>query len=386
MPINFENIKKLGEGNQGIVWLSKDIRLGRKVAIKSLHNRHTDNEDQKSRFIGEAKKLSKCNHVNIVTLYDYIDDSAGLHLVMEYIPNSIPLDEYIEKNDGSGSGSGPIQELRAINIFIQVLRGISYIHKKNIIHRDIKPSNIMLDKDENVKLLDFGIAKDSDVDAKLTIVSKGPGGTPMYMSPEHVAARTINEKSDIYSLGVTLWQMLTGVAPYHGVPVNLIYNKILTEDLKDVRDVYPHVSEIMNNIIQKATKKDPEDRYDSCDSFIRALEDLKEYLLSDKDIEDVSVFRNIDVKVLNVQDANIVINTAGCIGTELTYTGLPGKKVEITIQKEGYNRYYRKLILNQKHRKIPVVLQKKSSMFFTFLIVLLLIVIFCIFIYFLTLK
>ena len=129
--------------------------------------------------------------------------------------------------------------------------------------------------------------------------------------------------------------MLAGVAPYHGVPVNLIYNKILTEDLKDVRDVYPHVSDIMNNIIQKATKKEPS-RYDSCDSFIRALEDLKDYLLSDKDIEDVSVFRNIDVKVLNVKDANIVINTAGCIGTELTYTGLPGNKVEITIQKEGY--------------------------------------------------
>ena len=109
---------------------------------------------------------------------------------MEYIPNSIPLDEFIEKNDGSGSGSGPIQELRAINIFLQVLDGISYIHQNNIIHRDIKPSNIMLDKDDKVKLLDFGIAKDREVDSKLTIVSQGPGGTPMYMSPEHVAAKS----------------------------------------------------------------------------------------------------------------------------------------------------------------------------------------------------
>ena len=375
MPENFENIKKLGEGTQGVVWLSEDKRLGRRVAIKSLHAYHTDNIDQKSRFIGEAKKLSKCNHINIVTLYDYIDDIDGLHLVMEYIPNSIPLDEFIEKNDGSGSGSGPIQELRAINIFLQVLDGISYIHQNNIIHRDIKPSNIMLDKDDKVKLLDFGIAKDREVDSKLTIVSQGPGGTPMYMSPEHVAAKQINERSDVYSLGVTLWQMLTGTAPYHGVTKNLIYNKILTEDLKDVRELYPHISERMNNIIQKATMKNSEDRYDSCKSFIRALKDLKEYLLSGEE-EDASVFRNVDVKILNVKNANIVINSSGCVGTELTYTGLPGTKVEINVQKEGYIRYYRKLIINQKHRKVPVVLQKKRnlvSIFFVYLIFILII-------------
>ena len=354
---NYSIIKKVGEGAQGIVHLAEDKRLGRKVAIKSLHSNLITNNTQKERFINEAKLLSQLNHPSVVTLYDYMVDANGFHLIMEFV-EGYPLDDLINKI------SGPIQELRAIEIIIQVLEGIQHIHNKNIVHRDIKPSNIIIDKNDDVKLLDFGIAKDHGGDSFKTVIGEGVGGTPMYMSPEHVNDTEKTIKSDIYSLGVTLWQMLTGSAPYEGMAIGVIYSKILNDNLKDIQDVYAHVSDRMNDIIQKATHKNPDDRYDSCSSFIRALSDLKKQLIEDpsKTGEGHVSFKNIDVKVTNLSDASIVINTAGCIGSELTYTGLPGSRVRVTVQREGYQKYIRQFIIND-HKPIPVTLikQKKST-------------------------
>jgi serine/threonine protein kinase len=365
--MEFENyiiIKKIGEGAQGVVHLAQDKRLGRKVAIKSLHSNLITNNTQKERFVGEAKLLSQLNHPSVVTLYDYIVDANGFHLIMEFV-EGYPLDDLINKI------SGPIQELRAIEIMIQVLEGIQHIHNEKIVHRDIKPSNIIIDKNDDVKLLDFGIAKGHDGDSYKTVIGEGVGGTPMFMSPEHVNESQITVKSDIYSLGVTLWQMLTGSAPYEGMAIGVIYTKILSEDLKDIQDVYAHVSVRMNDIIQKATHKNPENRYDSCRSFIRALNDLKKKLLEDptKTGEESISFKNIDVKVSNLSDASIVINTAGCIGSELTYTGMPGSKVRITIQKEGYHKYIKQFIIND-HKNILVNLnQQEKSPIETFSII-----------------
>ena len=354
---NYTIIKKIGEGAQGVVHLAQDKRLGRKVAIKSLHSNLITNNTQKERFVGEAKLLSQLNHPSVVTLYDYIVDANGFHLIMEFV-EGYPLDDLINKI------SGPIQELRAIEIMMQVLEGIKHIHNRNIVHRDIKPSNIIIDKNDDVKLLDFGIAKDHGGDSYKTVIGEGVGGTPMFMSPEHVNESQITVKSDIYSLGVTLWQMLTGSAPYEGMAIGVIYSKIINDDLKDIQDVYAHVSVRMNDIIQKATHKNPEDRYDSCKSFIRALNDLKKHLIEDptKTGEEHMSFKNIDVKVTNLADASIVINTSGCIGSELTYTGLPGSRVRITIQREGYQKYIRQFIIND-HKNITVSLnqQKKSN-------------------------
>jgi serine/threonine protein kinase len=355
---NYTIIKKIGEGAQGVVHLAQDKRLGRKVAIKSLHSNLITNNTQKERFVGEAKLLSQLNHPSVVTLYDYIVDANGFHLIMEFV-EGYPLDDLINKI------SGPIQELRAIEIMMQVLEGIKHIHNRNIVHRDIKPSNIIIDKNDDVKLLDFGIAKDHGGDSYKTVIGEGVGGTPMFMSPEHVNESQITVKSDIYSLGVTLWQMLTGSAPYEGMAIGVIYSKIINDDLKDIQDVYAHVSVRMNDIIQKATHKNPEDRYDSCKSFIRALNDLKKHLIEDptKTGEEHMSFKNIDVKVTNLADASIVINTSGCIGSELTYTGLPGSRVRITIQREGYQKYIRQFIIND-HKNITVSLnqQKKSNL------------------------
>ena len=224
---------------------------------------------------------------------------------MEFLEGT-PLDKYIEEE------SGPIHELRAINIFLRVLEGISYIHSKKVIHRDIKPSNILLKSDDTIKLLDFGIAKNHQDDPRLTQVGTGAGGTPMYMSPEHVKGKDIDEQSDIYCLGVTFWQMITGKAPYMGLSQYEIYNSIINEPLKEAQTVYKHVSKRISDVISKATAKDKSERFNSCESFIRALEDIKSYLIKEGTQEEV-VKQKIDIKVLNVKDATLVINNKGFV-------------------------------------------------------------------------
>ena len=312
---NYEILRKIGEGAQGEVYLAKDKRLGRKVAIKSLHVDLITNTVLKERFIGEAKLLGQLSHSSIVSLYDYVVDTSGYHLIMEYLKGN-QLDDYINKV------SGPINEIRAIDIFLQVLDGIHHIHKLNIVHRDIKPSNIIIDENDKTKLLDFGIAKDYSNDPNLTVVGQSVGGTPMFMSPEHISNAKITVQSDIYSLGVTFWNMLTGKAPYEGLSLAKIYSKIENEELPPIEKIYPFASKKLNDIIKKATAKDPKKRYDSCLSFMRAIEDLKKLLISKTNSKktklDINTEKNIDVRVKNVEDASFVVNHIAVSYTHLT--------------------------------------------------------------------
>ena len=362
---NYEIIRKIGEGAQGEVYLAKDKRLGRKVAIKSLHVDLITNTVLKERFIGEAKLLGQLSHSSIVSLYDYIVDTSGYHLIMEYLKGN-QLDDYINKV------SGPINEIRAIDIFLQVLDGIHHIHKLNIVHRDIKPSNIIIDENDKIKLLDFGIAKDYSNDPNLTVVGQSVGGTPMYMSPEHISNAKITVQSDIYSLGVTFWNMLTGKAPYQGLSLAKIYSKIENEELPPIEKIYPFASKKLNDIIKKATAKDPKKRYDSCLSFMRAIEDLKKLLISKTNSKktklDINTEKNIDVRVKNVEDASFVVNHIGHIGTEITFSGNPGTKLNIQIHKEGYKSIYKEMVINEDEF-IEFELKKRMPAFVSLILV-----------------
>ena len=363
--LNYEILRKIGEGAQGEVYLAKDKRLGRKVAIKSLHVDLITNTVLKERFIGEAKLLGQLSHSSIVTLYDYIVDTSGYHLIMEYLKGN-QLDDYINKV------SGPINEIRAIDIFLQVLDGIHHIHKLNIVHRDIKPSNIIIDENDKIKLLDFGIAKDYSNDPNLTVVGQSVGGTPMYMSPEHISNAKITVQSDIYSLGVTFWNMLTGKAPYEGLSLAKIYSKIENEELPPIEKIYPFASKKLNDIIKKATAKDPKKRYDSCLSFMRAIEDLKKLLISKTNSKktklDINTEKNIDVRVKNVEDASFVVNHIGHIGTEITFSGNPGTKLNIQIHKEGYKSIYKEMVINEDEL-IEYELKKRMPAFVSLILV-----------------
>ena len=362
---NYEILRKIGEGAQGEVYLAKDKRLGRKVAIKSLHVDLITNTVLKERFIGEAKLLGQLSHSSIVSLYDYVVDTSGYHLIMEYLKGN-QLDDYINKV------SGPINEIRAIDIFLQVLDGIHHIHKLNIVHRDIKPSNIIIDENDKIKLLDFGIAKDYSNDPNLTVVGQSVGGTPMFMSPEHISNAKITVQSDIYSLGVTFWNMLTGKAPYHGLSLAKIYSKIENEELPPIEKIYPFASKKLNDIIKKATAKDPKKRYDSCLSFMRAIEDLKKLLISKTNSKktklDINTEKNIDVRVKNVEDASFVVNHIGHIGTEITFSGNPGTKLNIQIHKEGYKSINKEMIINEDEL-IEFELKKRMPAFVSLILV-----------------
>jgi serine/threonine protein kinase len=263
---NYEIISLLGEGGMGKVYLARHLTLERKVAVKVLNPEFVFNEELRQRFINEAKVLSTLTHQNIVTLYDFTEFEENLVIIMEYVEgNSL---ESIIRNV-----TGAIPEVRTINIFSQILNAFSFAHNKGIVHRDIKPSNILLQSDDTPKILDFGIAKILHGDMSLTKTGTKIG-TVFYMSPEQILGRTVDFRTDIYSLGVTLFEMLSGKKPYDEDITSeyLIQEKIVKEPLPSIRSIYPAVSEKMEFIVNKATAKHTNERFKNCEEFKEALQ------------------------------------------------------------------------------------------------------------------
>ena len=263
--LNYEIKKLLGEGGMGNVYLAEHTQLGRKVAIKSLHQQLVKNDGLRMRFKNEAATMAHLQHPKIVALYDYVEEEDGLFLVMEYV-EGLPLDEYIREK------SGPIPSETAVPMMIQILEAFSYAHNKGIVHRDIKPSNILITDNGEIKILDFGIAKMmSEAGNKLTKTGTQMG-TVFYMSPEQVQGKEVDLRSDIYSLGVTFYQMLTGISPYDGLTTEYeVYSKIVTEPLPTASYIYPGVPDYLDKVILKATAKNKEDRFQTCEEFSKTL-------------------------------------------------------------------------------------------------------------------
>ena len=260
---NYKIIKKLGEGGMGTVYLAEHEIIGRKVAIKSLHSNLISKKEFITRFRREAKLLASLDHPNIVRLNEYFEHDGGLFLIMEYV-DGIELDVHINKI------SGPIPEQKLITLFTKILDAIGYAHERGMVHRDIKPSNVIITKDGNVKILDFGIAKLITDNKELT-KSGVQVGTVTYMSPEQVKAEKIDKLTDIYSLGVTLYQMAVGKAPYKDTSAFETQMQIINKPFPKAQDIYPRVSDKIESIINKATQKEKKDRYESCEDFIQAL-------------------------------------------------------------------------------------------------------------------
>ena len=269
---NYEIKSLLGEGGMGNVYLAVHTQLGRKVAIKSLHQQLVKNEGLRARFKQEANTMAHLQHNGIVTLFDYVEDERGLFLIMEFVEGT-QLDEYIR------NVSGPIPAERALPILNDILDAFAYAHEQGVVHRDIKPSNILITNDGKVKILDFGIAKMlSDSGNKLTKTGTQMG-TVFYMSPEQVQGKEVDIRSDIYSLGITFYQMLTGVSPYDGMTTEYeIYNKIVLEPLPFANATYPGVPAALDLIIAKATAKKKEDRFQTCREFLSFLKNPSEQI------------------------------------------------------------------------------------------------------------
>lgn len=265
--LNYKILSVIGEGGMGTVFLGQHITLNRKVAIKMLRRELAVDNEIKKRFINEAQLLSELNHNNIVKLYDFTESQNDLYLIMEFVEGS-PLDNFIEKING------PIDEQNALKIFIQILEGFAYAHSKGIVHRDIKPSNIILKNDHTPKILDFGIAKIVESDVKITKTGMRIGSV-VYMSPEQILGRQVDFRSDIYSLGLTLFEMLSGKLPYNTTTASEyeIQTSIVNEPIPSVKERYPYVSDRIDGLIKKAMDKNPANRFQSCNEFIHAIKD-----------------------------------------------------------------------------------------------------------------
>jgi serine/threonine protein kinase len=256
----------LGEGGMGTVYLAEHTNFDRKVAIKAIHPHLAKNEEIRQRFKNEAATMARLQHPNIVSLYDYFVDEEGLYLIMELV-EGVELESYLQ-NIGS-----PLDEHVSAAFMKQLLEAFSHAHDKGVVHRDIKPANILITNDGTIKVLDFGIAKIVDGDGLHTMTKTGTQiGTVYYMSPEQVQGKKVDARSDIYSLGVTFYQMLTAQNPYNGCTTEFeVYSKIVQEQLPNPKAANPAISDVIVTILNKATAKDPEKRFQTCEQFKQAL-------------------------------------------------------------------------------------------------------------------
>lgn len=260
----YEIYGKLGEGGLGVVFKAKQTSMNRLVALKILHKRWLNDEEFKQRFLVEARLVGKLSHQNLIKVYDVGREDWKLYFSMEYVEGET-LEHLIERE-------GPLDPIKAIDITLQVLRAINYISRFDIVHCDIKPSNIMLTTDDVVKLGDFGFVKSS---VEIEVTEEGSVlGTPDYISPEQAMGRDVDFRSDIYSLGVTLFHMLARKPPFDGT-VSTIMRAHIREDLPNLRELNPDVPEALETIIHKMTAKDPDDRYRGCDALFQDLEEAK---------------------------------------------------------------------------------------------------------------
>lgn len=262
--LNYQLIRLLGRGGMGEVYLARNKNIDQLVAVKALHPRFANSPMLRQRFKQEAVMLNSLNHPNIVKFLNFVENEYGVFLIMEYV-DGYTLEEYISKK------SGLIVEEKAYPMMTEILDAFSYAHKRGIIHRDIKPSNIFLDKEGHIKILDFGIAQ------IMSEVNKTQGGqsmgTPAYMSPEQVYGQNLDQRSDIYSLGVLFHQMLTGRAPYDSTTMSELEIKgcVVHQDLPRMKNYYPYISDGLQAVVDKATAKKPENRYASCDEMNAAI-------------------------------------------------------------------------------------------------------------------
>jgi serine/threonine protein kinase len=251
----YEILGELGQGAMGVVYKARDPLIDRVVAIKTINLALAldEKEEYEGRFYQEAKAAGRLNHPNIVTIYDVGKSGDVAYIAMEFLEGRELRDIMNER------GILPVEQV--LDVAAQVALGLEYAHEHDIVHRDVKPSNIMLVRDGRAKITDFGIARmaSSAVRTQTGMVL----GSPKYMSPEQVLGKDIDRRSDIFSLGVMLYEMLTGKAPFDGENVNAIMYQTLNTIPAPPSSLNPAVPEMANFIVAKALAKGLEDRYQS---------------------------------------------------------------------------------------------------------------------------
>ncbi len=285
----YEILEKIGNGGMSDVYKAKCHKLNRYVAVKVLKQEFSENENFVSKFKVEAQAAAGLMHPNIVNVYDVGNENGINYIVMELV-EGITLKKYIEKK-------GRLSVKEAISIAIQVSMGIEAAHNNHIIHRDIKPQNIIISKDGKVKVTDFGIAKA----ATSNTITSNVMGSVHYTSPEQARGGFSDEKSDIYSLGITLFEMLTGRVPFNGDTTVAIAIKHIQEPMPSPRDFAEDIPVSVEQIVFKCTQKSPDRRYQS---MAELIEDLKRSLMTPDEnfVKVVDPDENASTRIVSEQE------------------------------------------------------------------------------------
>jgi len=272
----YEIVAAIGAGGMGEVYRARDPRLGRDVAIKVLHSAVTLDADRRHRFELEARAAGGLNHPNIVAVFDIGSEAGAMYVVQELLEGET-LRERLR--------GGPLPLRKALDYAVQAARGLAAAHAKGIVHRDLKPENLFLTRDGRLKILDFGLAKltatragsEEATSAPTEMLGTEPGmvlGTIGYMSPEQVRGQAVDHRSDLFSLGAILFEMVTGRRAFQGASPADTMSAILREEPADVSSINPNLSAGLERILRHALEKNPEERFHSAQDFAFDLESL----------------------------------------------------------------------------------------------------------------
>jgi len=298
---NYKISQEIGHGGMGKVYKAIHLSLERIVAIKMIHPKLLSNNDMVARFYSEARIQAKLNHPNIVTVYDFFEFEDNHYIIMEFVEG-----ESVSKIINH---QGAFDVNYATNIILQILEGMSYAHKKNVIHKDIKTSNFILTSN-HVKITDFGIAQivgDSDP------TSEGGGviGTPKYMAPELILGKKIDHRADIYSLGISFYQLLTGRVPFTTTgKSDFEVRKAQVEDPPPPpTEINPRIPKEIENIILKSLSKNTNDRFSCVDEFIEAIVETNKSGLTANNFDKTSTVNDLNqYEVPGNTDTNVENN------------------------------------------------------------------------------
>ena len=263
---HYKIVEKLGEGGMGVVYKAEDTKLERTVALKFLPRHLTANEAEKARFLQEAKAASALNHPNVCTIYGIEEYDGQEFIEMEYV-DGVTLREKIAGSRSEATSS--LQGNTVIAYAVQIGEALHEAHGKGIVHRDVKAENIMVNSKNQIKVMDFGLAKLKG-SLKLTRTSSTVG-TLAYMAPEQIQGADVDARSDIFSFGVVLFEMLTGRLPFRGDHDAAMMYSIINENPESPLKFRPDVPPELDRIIGRALEKDPADRYQHVDDMVSEL-------------------------------------------------------------------------------------------------------------------
>lgn len=369
---------EIGRGAMGVVYRAFDPQIHREIALKTLHEHRVANEEEVLRFLKEGQAMGELPHPNIVTVYDTGWDHNMIFIAMEFVKGKSLADAMRAKK---------MKPQEIAQIGVQVAEALDFAHRRKIVHRDIKPSNILIDPNNQVKITDFGIAH---IDDAAMTRQTGTGevlGTPLYMSPEQVEGKDINGCSDLYSLGVILYELATGTTASQGESLHAIYKSILSDKPPAPKLDDTPISRSLSRIIMKSLRKNPRKRFQTGDEMAKALKACVKRRRSDTQpqrtvlgltkrsvsliltavalIITVVIVANIltDKPILSIEsdptEANVFLN-GSLKGKTPLKVPLPPGKYEILITRQNYYEWEGQIQL-EEHGETPLFVELVST-------------------------